>query len=149
MYAVLARSLATGEGYRFLNLPGSPNATHFPPLYPLFLAGLWKLFPSFPANVTLFKFANAVLVALAAWLAWRFARRQAGMNPWAAALSGWCVHRLRPGGPARRHGHVGADVPGRAVPGPGGVRTRRVDRESPAMRWLPVPLVAPLRWSER
>src|SRR5688572_6117388 len=87
IYAVLARSLATGEGYRFLNLPGAPNATHFPPLYPLFLAGLWKLSPSFPANVTLFKFANAILVALSAWLAWRFARRQAGMNHWAAALS--------------------------------------------------------------
>ena len=87
MYTVLARSLATGEGYRFTNLPGAPNATHFPPLYPLFLAALWKVFPSFPANVTLFKFANAVLIALAAWFGWVFARKHLSMNRWAAALS--------------------------------------------------------------
>ena len=36
MYTVLAKSLAEGKGYRFLNLPGEPNATHFPPGYPLF-----------------------------------------------------------------------------------------------------------------
>jgi hypothetical protein len=87
MYTVLARSLATGEGYRFTNLPGAPNATHFPPLYPLFLAALWKVFPSFPANVTLFKFANAALIALAAGFGWVFARRLLAMSRWAAALS--------------------------------------------------------------
>jgi hypothetical protein len=87
IYAVLAKSLATGQGYRFLNMPDAPNATHYPPLYPLLLAGLWKLSPSFPANVTLFKFANAALVGLAAVLGWHFARRRVGMGPWTAALS--------------------------------------------------------------
>ncbi|MBC7897587.1 MAG: hypothetical protein H7066_19360, partial [Cytophagaceae bacterium] len=28
IYVVLAKSLATGEGYRFLQMPGAPNATH-------------------------------------------------------------------------------------------------------------------------
>jgi hypothetical protein len=70
-----------------VHLPDAPNATHYPPLYPLFLAALWKLSPSFPANVTLFKFANAMLVGLAAVLAWRFARRNLGLGPWTAALS--------------------------------------------------------------
>jgi hypothetical protein len=87
IYTVLAKSLATGEGYRYLHLPGSPNATHYPPLYPLFLAGLWKLLPSFPANITLFKFANAVFIGLAAFFGWRFARRQLGMGQWNALLS--------------------------------------------------------------
>lgn len=87
IYTVLAKSLAEGHGYRFLQMPGEPNATHYPPFYPLFLAGLWKLSPSFPANVTLFKFANAGFLAIAAVLSWRFARRQAGLGPWAAALS--------------------------------------------------------------
>jgi hypothetical protein len=87
IYAVLAKSLATGQGYRFLHMPDAPNATHYPPLYPLFLAGLWKLSPSFPANVTLFKFANAALVGLAAVLGWRFARRRLGMGLWTATLS--------------------------------------------------------------
>ena len=40
IYTVLAKSLATGQGYRYLHIPDAPNATHYPPLYPLFLAGL-------------------------------------------------------------------------------------------------------------
>ena len=33
-YLILAKSLATGQGYRWINLPGAPAATHFPPGYP-------------------------------------------------------------------------------------------------------------------
>jgi hypothetical protein len=87
IYTVLAKSLATGQGYRYLHLPDAPNATHYPPLYPLFLAGLWKIFPSFPANVTLFKFANGGFIGLGAFMAWHFARRQVGMSHAVAALS--------------------------------------------------------------
>ena len=58
IYTVLGKSLATGQGYRYLNMPGAPDATHFPPLYPLVLAALWKVYPVFPANITLFKFAG-------------------------------------------------------------------------------------------
>ncbi|MBL8983169.1 MAG: glycosyltransferase family 39 protein, partial [Gemmatimonadetes bacterium] len=80
IYVVLARALATGEGFRFTQMPGAPHATHYPPGYPLFLAALWKLAPSFPSNVTLFKFANAALVGLVAILTWWFARRQAQLG---------------------------------------------------------------------
>jgi len=76
IYVVLAKSLATGHGYRYLNMPGLPNATHYPPLYPALLALLWKLFPAFPQNVTLFKFANAGLLGGAAALFFRFATRR-------------------------------------------------------------------------
>ena len=87
IYTILAKSLATGQGFRYLHLPDAPNATHYPPLYPLFLAGLWKVFPSFPANITLFKFANAAFMGVAAFMAWRFARRQVGMTQWSAVVS--------------------------------------------------------------
>jgi hypothetical protein len=73
IYVILAKSLATGEGYRYLNLPGAPNATHFPPGYPALLALLWKISPAFPGNVALFKFANAALLGIAAAAACRFA----------------------------------------------------------------------------
>lgn len=76
VYTVLARSLATGEGYRYGHMPGAPAATHYPPLYPALLALLWKLWPSFPANVVLFKFVNAALTAAAAVFAYRFARER-------------------------------------------------------------------------
>jgi hypothetical protein len=66
LYVILAKSLATGQGFRWLQVPGHPAATHFPPGYPLVLALLWLIGPAFPANVVLFKIANAVFLALTA-----------------------------------------------------------------------------------
>jgi hypothetical protein len=80
-YLILAKALATGHGYRFLNLPGAPFATHFPPGYPAFLALLWRLAPSFPENVALFKFANAVLLAAVGIMTFAFARRRLELSP--------------------------------------------------------------------
>jgi hypothetical protein len=85
-YVILAKALATGKGYRFLNLPGTPLATHFPPGYPAFLALLWRLAPNFPENVALLKFANAGLLACAGFLVFRFARRRLEL-PLAIALA--------------------------------------------------------------
>ena len=87
IYVILAKSLATGEGYRYLNLPGAPNATHFPPGYPLLLALLWKASPAFPANVALFKFANAALLGLAAAAACRFAMTRLAWGPVVALVT--------------------------------------------------------------
>jgi hypothetical protein len=85
IYTVLAKSLAEGEGYKLLNLPGEPNATHFPPGYPLVLAAMWKLWPSFPDNIVLFKFANAFFLAIAALGTFHFARTRLGSSVQAAA----------------------------------------------------------------
>jgi hypothetical protein len=48
-----AKSLAAGEGYRIPSLPENPYQTKYPPLYPLFLAVVWKLDPGFPSNLPL------------------------------------------------------------------------------------------------
>jgi hypothetical protein len=74
IYTVLAKALATGEGYRMINLPGSPHATHFPPAYPFFLSLLWRISPAFPDNIVLFKFANALWLGVTALGAFVFAR---------------------------------------------------------------------------
>jgi hypothetical protein len=90
-YVILAKSLATGHGYRFLNLPGAPAGTHFPPGYPAFLALLWRVSPAFPENVALMKFANAIWLAVVALVAYRFAHRRLELPPGlagAAALAG-------------------------------------------------------------
>ena len=86
IYMVLAKSLATGEGYRYLNVPGTPNATHYPPLFPAVLALLWKVSPSFPQNVALFKFANAAWLGGAAALFYAFARERLQLGRMAAGL---------------------------------------------------------------
>ncbi len=87
IYAALARSLAEGHGYHLLYLPGAPAAVHYPPLYPAFLALLWRIWPAFPDNVILFRAANALLLGVftggfAAYLA----RRRALPAPAAALL---------------------------------------------------------------
>jgi hypothetical protein len=78
MYVILARSLATGEGYRYLNLPGAPAGTHFPPGYPALLALVSLVSPSFPANAVVFKLLNAVLLAAAAVLVARLVGQRTG-----------------------------------------------------------------------
>ena len=84
-YVILAKALATGHGLRYLQLPGEPYATHFPPGYPAFLAVLWKVAPDFPRNVAVFKFANAGLLALAAFLGYLLGVRRLGLSPRIAA----------------------------------------------------------------
>ena len=85
MYVILAKSLATGQGYRFLNLPGAPAGTHYPPGYPALLALLWRIAPDFPANLMLFKAVNALWLAVTAVAVARFARARLLPTPWALA----------------------------------------------------------------
>ena len=84
-YVILARSLATGQGYHALNLPGHPAGTHFPPGYPALLALLSFIAPAFPASVVVFKACNAVFLAASAVLVARLLRRRLEMG------AGWCV----------------------------------------------------------
>jgi hypothetical protein len=87
IYLILGKALATGEGYRYLNLPGHPAATHYPPGYPALLALLWLVAPSFPGNVALFKLANAVLLSLAAAGLQYYARRELALGTGMAACA--------------------------------------------------------------
>lgn len=86
IYVILGKSLASGQGYRYLNLPGAPYATHYPPGYPLFLALLWKISPQFPQNVGLFTFANAAFLALAAFATFRFSRERLALSTLGSAI---------------------------------------------------------------
>jgi hypothetical protein len=85
VYLILAKSLASGSGYRYLHLPGTPIATHYPPVYPVLLALLWKLGPGFPANLTTILLANAALLGVVAFGFTRFVNRITGWPPLAAA----------------------------------------------------------------
>ncbi len=46
VYAITAKALAHGDGYRLVNLPGAPPQTKYPILYPAVLAGLWLAAPN-------------------------------------------------------------------------------------------------------
>lgn len=86
IYLALARSLVEGHGYRLLYLPGAPGAVHYPFLYPLFLAALWRLAPVFPANVVVFKAANAALLGICAALLVLYLDRRMARRTWRLAV---------------------------------------------------------------
>ena len=52
-YLLLGKSLADGDGLRYSQVAGSPPGAKFPPVYPLFLALLWRLAPEAVGQGTL------------------------------------------------------------------------------------------------
>jgi hypothetical protein len=86
-YVILGRALAFGDGYRYLNVPGAPVGTHFPPGYPALLAVLWRVSPDFPENVALFKMANAFLLGAVALSVYWMARRLLEITTLGAAFA--------------------------------------------------------------
>ena len=86
-YVILAKSIATGHGYRNLNLPATPYATHYPPGYPLFLAVLWWIGPSLSTKVLLFKVANAIFIAVAAAFAFKLGHERMQLGRGAALIA--------------------------------------------------------------
>ena len=82
---MLARAIASGNGFHYTQLPGSPAATHYPPLYPLLLAAAWRIAPDFPHNLSILLGLNSLCVGAAAVGWWRFTTARLG---WNSALAG-------------------------------------------------------------
>lgn len=85
VYLILAKSLASADGYRYLHLPGAPIATHFPPAYPILLALLLSVSGTLPQSITILLLANAVLLGVATWALTQFTTRRLGWTPLAGA----------------------------------------------------------------
>jgi len=87
LYAGLGWALAHGRGYVYPNLPGTPAAVHYPPLYPLVLAPLFGVL-SVPAAALAGKVLGVAWAALASGLiAWHAGRTQVlgdAAPPWLA-----------------------------------------------------------------
>lgn len=82
-YAVLARALLEGQGYRAIDHPDRPRHAHFPPGYPLLLAATWSLTGISTTAARAASVACTVGATMAAW--WWFRRM---MPPPAALLLG-------------------------------------------------------------
>ena len=74
VYVSTAKSLAEGRGYRLINLPATPPPpqTKYPPLYAATLAGVWTLWPKFPANLIALQAVSLMSAALAVSLAYLY-----------------------------------------------------------------------------
>ena len=79
VYLLLGKSLAQGEGLRYLGVSGAPLAPKFPPAYPLVVAAVWKLVPGFPGNLAVVQILNILFVSAAGALFGWFARRFTGL----------------------------------------------------------------------
>ena len=62
IYAVVAKAIYQGDGYRIISLPESPPQTKYPFLYSYLLSWLWALNPNFPGNILLLKALNIVVL---------------------------------------------------------------------------------------
>jgi hypothetical protein len=82
-YAVLARALLEGHGYRAVDHPDRPRHAHFPPGYPLLLAATWRVTG---VSTTAARAVSVLCTVGAALAAWCWFRRM--MPPTAALLLG-------------------------------------------------------------
>jgi hypothetical protein len=82
MYLMSAKALASGQGYRLIDIAGSPWFYKYPPLYPLCLAGMWLIHSDFPANIPWLKSLNIVLVILSLGLLFYYFRRHLSLSSW-------------------------------------------------------------------
>ena len=93
LYMILAKAIATGQGYRFINLPGAPAGVHYPPGYPVLLAAISKLAAGVPGNPWVYAAANIAFLGIGAGFLFALARR-AGMGvplSYVCALAGFLM----------------------------------------------------------
>lgn len=81
VYAVTAKALATGHGYRIISLPDSPQQTKYPPLYPFLLSLVWRLYPQFPSNLVPMTILSLVCALFFFILAYYYLSRQDYLHP--------------------------------------------------------------------
>ena len=62
-YALIAKAIATGQGYNLINSPTPGIFPLYPPAYPLLLAVLFKIAPQYPNNVYLLKMVSITAMA--------------------------------------------------------------------------------------
>jgi hypothetical protein len=84
LYFSSAKALAAGQGYILPSFPVRLKATKYPELYPLLLAGVWKLDPHFPGNINVAVGLTLAFGCLALLFAFLLLRRWRGLGDWQA-----------------------------------------------------------------
>ena len=97
IYAVTARALAEGRGYRIISLPDAPPQTKYPILFPWLLSLVWRVAPAFPENLPWLRAVPLLSTAAWLWLSWTLVRQCGGSRRTATsivlltALSPWTL----------------------------------------------------------
>jgi hypothetical protein len=85
VYAVTAKALAEGRGYRIVSLPDAPPQTKYPILFPFLLSLVWRVHTEFPANLPYLRAVPFVAGLGWLWCSWLLVTR-AGMPRTAATV---------------------------------------------------------------
>ncbi|WP_169972649.1 glycosyltransferase family 39 protein [Tautonia rosea] len=93
-YAMLARSMLDGLGYRDIDHPDASPHVHFPPGYPLSLAAVWAMTDRSLTAAHAFSIACTVTAVVVswAWFRWLYPARVALLLGLALAMN-WTWHR--------------------------------------------------------
>ena len=71
-YVLLAKGLATGQGYTVANSPSPGILPLYPPGFPFLLSLIYRLAPNFPQNVWLLKLLSVFAMWATGWLVYRY-----------------------------------------------------------------------------
>jgi hypothetical protein len=88
IYVSTAKALASGQGYRLINLPDEPVQTKYPPLYPGMLAVIWKIWPSFPENLLIMQWLTILMMAMSVGFAYYYVTAHHYFSPLTALSAG-------------------------------------------------------------
>jgi hypothetical protein len=94
-YIMLAKAMATGQGYTLINSPSPDILPLYPPGFPFLLSLLYRLYPHFPENVWLFKSLSIAALLGAGVLVYHFFTQVRQQSP-ALALGITAVTLLCP-----------------------------------------------------
>jgi 4-amino-4-deoxy-L-arabinose transferase-like glycosyltransferase len=84
MYVVMAKALATKQGYRVLSLPGEPLQAKSPPFYPFLLSLIWWAQPHFPDNLLCMTILSIAATVCFLAVAWRYLVEHGYATHWQA-----------------------------------------------------------------
>lgn len=80
-YAVLAKALATGQGYTLISSPTAGMLPLYPPAYPFFLSLAYRLAPNFPENLWLLKVVSIAAMMGTGFIAFRYFSGVRNLSP--------------------------------------------------------------------
>ena len=83
-YVLLAKALATGQGYTLINSPSPGILPLYPPAFPWLLSLAYQLAPQFPQNVWLFKSISIAAMLGVGIVAYRYFVRDRKLPPFLA-----------------------------------------------------------------
>lgn len=79
-YVVLAKSLATGQGYQLINSPSQGILPVYPPLFPFLLSIAYRIWPVFPENIYILKSVSITAMMISGWLVYLHFVRDRAVN---------------------------------------------------------------------